>query len=85
MVLYDDNELQEQKERRQKIFFAGVVLLAICGVLIMGYDLVKPLPNTATCEKQGFEAGVIENGLEICYNDCSTNDLNSCDYRGLPK
>lgn len=85
MVLYNEAELQEKKNKRQKIIFAGVLIVFVLGVAMAGYNLIKPIPNTPACEKQGYEAGNFVKGVEYCYSGCIGKEINSCELRKVAR
>lgn len=85
MGLFDDEA--ERVSHREKSLRV-VVSLAVIFVIVIGgfwlYDLFKPLPQTPRCAEEGYEAGIIINGRDYCYDECLDNDLGSCrSARGL--
>lgn len=84
MVLYDEDEIKQQQRR---VAGATLIALLLIVVVLMGslaYDFLKPLPQTKGCERLGYEAGKITDGLELCYKECKSNELSSCAYRSVP-
>lgn len=85
MVLYDEDELEEQKKRTAQAVITVLLLLGVFGLSYIAYDNFHPLPNTESCKEAGYEGGAILNGIELCYSGCESNTLNTCSYRGIPE
>lgn len=76
-----ETEEEKKEDLRKKIIvmlFIIVVAASIYTIITFWNDF-KPLPNTAECEKKGYEAGLITKKGEIrCFNQCENNKILSC-------
>lgn len=74
-------EVEDITARRKRTFkIAALFALSLIMLLssYMIYDLAKPLPNTEKCESLGYEAGIIKDGKNICYDDCPNKKIIDC-------
>jgi hypothetical protein len=72
---------EERSERLQKnalITFFLIIIILIVSITIIGWERYGPLPNEKICDEKGFEGGKKMDGITICYNQCTTNKLESC-------
>jgi len=75
-------ETQEEKDKKRDTAVALAFLLLLIISLGIGanaiYGALRPLPQTDNCLENGFDAGIIQNENEICYDKCSSNKISSC-------
>ena len=77
-MLETSDERRERLQRNALITFFTIIIILLITAGIVAWDSYAPLPNTKECESKGYDGGMIMDGKNFCYNQCSTNKLDSC-------
>ena len=79
MVLYDEKDLREERNKRAKALLLLLIVALIIFTTNITYNELKGLPTITECKEINYPYGEKnkEYGI-VCYDDCSTKQLDSC-------
>lgn len=79
--MFESEEEKKAKVQRTIIIIALVVgIIGVFLLLSVAWDKFKPLPQLTICKEEGYEAGKVIEGKEVCFKECIDKDIYNCRY-----
>jgi flagellar basal body-associated protein FliL len=76
---FETEEERQGKTRRNAIIVIIIIVLVVVGGTgIYLWEMLRPLPQRPECAAIGWKAGIKENGIVTCYDNCGDNNIHNC-------